>query len=124
MRALGVRGRPGVGGLARALEWLELPVPEPGRREARVSPRKGRGPWAEYCTVNAANLLPIPAGWSFREAGALGIAAMVACALLAKAGAVQGRRIRVVGASGGIGTLATAAGAAQGAEMYGVCSGG
>lgn len=87
-----------------------------------VSPSQREGAWAEYCVAKARDLHPVPEGMSFEQAASLGLAGMVACAVVEAAGDVEGKRCLVVGASGGIGSLVTKALSRLGAEVWGVAS--
>ncbi len=67
----------------------------------------GTGTWAEYATATEQSLLPKPAGLSFVEAGAIGVAALTALQGLRDHGHVQrGKRVLIYGAGGGVGTFA------------------
>lgn len=85
----------------------------------------GTGALAEYATVPADHLVPVPAGLSLAEAAAVptsGMTALQAMRDVAKAG--PGDRVLVTGASGGVGSFAVQIAKALGAEVTGVCSAG
>ena len=58
------------------------------------------GGYAEYVTVSASAVAPIPSGIDWHEMAAIGLVGVTA--------ALSGRRIVVTGAAGGIGSAATA----------------
>jgi len=67
----------------------------------------GTGTWAEYATGTERSLLQKPAGLSFVEAGAIGVAALTALQGLRDHGRVRpGQRVLIYGAGGGVGTFA------------------
>jgi len=67
----------------------------------------GTGTWAEYATGTERSLLQKPAGMSFVEAGAIGVAALTALQGLRDHGRVRpGQRVLIYGAGGGVGTFA------------------
>jgi NADPH:quinone reductase-like Zn-dependent oxidoreductase len=72
----------------------------------------GGGGFAEYVSVRAAELAPMPASISFEQAAAVPMAASTALIGLRDEGRVRpGQRVLVNGASGGVGTdLMTLAG--------------
>jgi NADPH:quinone reductase-like Zn-dependent oxidoreductase len=82
----------------------------------------GRGSFAEYAVADAGKLAPLPATLSFEEAAAVPISGQTALAALRKAGDVDGKRIMVIGAGGGVGTFAVQLAKARGAHVTGVCS--
>lgn len=88
-----------------------------------VPPQRGHGPWAQYCIADGRTLGVMPPDWTFAQAAGLGLAATVTCSLMAAAEPVAGRRCVVMGASGGIGSMVTAALHHAGATVVGVCSG-
>jgi zinc-binding alcohol dehydrogenase/oxidoreductase len=77
------------------------------------------GTFAESVLVSAANVAPIPVGWSFEEAAALNLSGLTAWrATVTCAGARPGRDILVTGASGGVATFATQIAVALGARVF------
>ena len=67
----------------------------------------GTGTWAEYAIGTERSLLQKPAGISFVEAGAIGVAALTALQGLRDHGRVRpGQRVLIYGAGGGVGTFA------------------
>ncbi|MBX2802712.1 MAG: NAD(P)-dependent alcohol dehydrogenase [Myxococcales bacterium] len=83
----------------------------------------GRGPWAEFVVTAASRVHPIPEDVDFEEAAALPVAGTTALCAIEAAGEVRGLRCLVVGASGGVGSLAVQALCGLGAEVWAVCSG-
>jgi len=80
------------------------------------------GGYAEYVTVSAAALAPVPTGIDCHDMAAVGLVGVTAFEGLRRIGALAGRRIVVTGAAGGIGSAATAIARAQGASVIGVVS--
>lgn len=79
---------------------------------------------AEYAVINAQRIAHIPEGLSFEEAASLPLAAQTALqALRNHAGLQAGQSVLVIGAGGGVGTLAVQIARAMGADVVGVCSG-
>lgn len=75
------------------------------------------GTYAQYVTVPAQQLVPMPASVSFVEAACLPMAALTAWQMLAAAEVVAGQKVLVSGASGGVGHLAVQLAAARGATV-------
>ncbi|NDJ33549.1 MAG: NAD(P)-dependent alcohol dehydrogenase [Chloroflexi bacterium] len=81
------------------------------------------GCFAEYVAVSEKTVVPKPANLTFEEAGAVPQASVVALQGLRDKGQIQaGKKVLIVGASGGIGTFAVQIAKALGAEVTGVCS--
>ena len=81
------------------------------------------GSFAELAVTPADKLVPKPAGLSFEQAAAIPISGMTALRAVRDVGKVQpGQSVLVVGASGGVGTLAVQIAKASGATVTGVCS--
>ncbi|HEX3704537.1 MAG TPA: NAD(P)-dependent alcohol dehydrogenase [Vicinamibacterales bacterium] len=81
----------------------------------------GTGTWAEYATGTERSLLPKPAGLSFVEAGAIGVAALTALQGLRDHGRMRaGHRVLIYGAGGGVGTFAVQIAKALGANVTAV----
>ncbi|PCC72938.1 NADPH:quinone reductase [Nannocystis exedens] len=79
--------------------------------------------FAEYVCAPADRLAAMPRGASFAEAAALPVSGMTALQGLRDAGELQaGQRALIVGASGGVGTMAVQIAKALGAEVTAVCS--
>ena len=79
--------------------------------------------FAEYALARPDKLARMPANLTFEQAAAVPISAHTALQALRDRGRVQaGRRVLVVGASGGVGTFAVQIAKAFGADVTGVCS--
>ncbi|MGW6012395.1 NAD(P)-dependent alcohol dehydrogenase [Streptomyces sp. NPDC055210] len=80
------------------------------------------GSFAEFARAKAAKLALKPVGLTFEQAAALPVSAATALqALSGPARPKQGRRVLVIGASGGVGCYAVQLAAMYGAEVTGVC---
>ena len=77
---------------------------------------------AEYAAVDQSCLAHKPDALSFEEAAAMPLAAVTADLCLRQGGVQPGRRVLIVGASGGVGTFAVQLAAARGAAVAAVCS--
>jgi NADPH:quinone reductase-like Zn-dependent oxidoreductase len=83
----------------------------------------GEGTFAEHACVAAENLVRTPVALSAVQAAALPISGFTALQALRDKGQVRpGQRVLVIGASGGVGTLAVQLAWALGADVTGVCS--
>jgi len=81
------------------------------------------GAFAEYVAVAEDQLAPKPPTASFEQAAAVPISGFAALQAVRDQGAVgPGQKVLVIGASGGVGSLAVQIAKAQGAEVTGVCS--
>ena len=81
------------------------------------------GSFAELAVTPADKLVRKPVGLSFEEAAAIPISGMTALRAVRDVGKVQpGQSVLVIGASGGVGTLAVQIAKASGATVTGVCS--
>jgi NADPH:quinone reductase-like Zn-dependent oxidoreductase len=80
----------------------------------------GFGAFAEYATVPADALAPMPAGLSFEQAASVPSAAVIALQGLRKRQVEPGERVLVNGAGGGMGTFAVQLAKAFGAEVTAV----
>ena len=84
----------------------------------------GWGGWAEYASVPQNALVPIPHEMSFKEAASLPHASMLAYQGLIQDGKlVEGQKILINGAGGGMGTLGIQIAKTFGVEITGVDSG-
>jgi NADPH:quinone reductase-like Zn-dependent oxidoreductase len=84
---------------------------------SRIVCTNGFAGWAEYIAVPPAAAAVIPDGVSFEDAASLPVAALTARRALQLGGALQGRRVLVSGASGGVGTFALQLAHLQGAKV-------
>jgi len=83
------------------------------------------GGYAELVAANAANVLPLPDGWSFEEGAALPVNYATAYAGLVRYGALrEGERALIHAAAGGVGIAATQIAKLRGAEVFGTASAG
>ncbi|HEX4487863.1 MAG TPA: NADP-dependent oxidoreductase, partial [Terriglobales bacterium] len=80
-----------------------------------------RGAWEEYCAVDERWLTSKPHDLSFETAAASGISGLVALYAVRALNPRPGARIVVVGATGGIGSMAVQLTSQAGAEVIGVC---
>ncbi len=82
-----------------------------------------RGGFAEYVAVPARNLLPMPPGFDFPAAAAPILAGMTAWRMLVVRGGLQaGESVLIVGAGGGVNSLALQIAKLRGATVYAVTS--
>lgn len=84
----------------------------------------GSGSFAEFAAAPERKLVPKPAGLSFAEAASLPVSGLTALQAVEWSGVSAGQRVAIIGASGGVGTLAVQLAAAAGAEVTAVCSAG
>ncbi|MEN8651375.1 NAD(P)-dependent alcohol dehydrogenase [Streptomyces sp. 21So2-11] len=83
----------------------------------------GKGAFAEYACAKEDSLAPKPANLDFEQAAAVPVSACTALQALRDGGRLKsGRRVLVIGASGGVGTFAVQLAKAFGAQVTGVCS--
>ncbi|MGW3540659.1 NADP-dependent oxidoreductase [Nocardia niigatensis] len=75
------------------------------------------GTYAEYMTVPAYQLVPMPDSASFAEAACLPMATLTAWQMLDAAGVRAGRHVLISGATGGVGHLAVQLAVARGATV-------
>ena len=80
------------------------------------------GGYAEYVTVAAAAVALVPRGVDPYEMAALGLVGVTAYEGLRRLGDLQGKRVAVTGASGGLGSAGTAIAAAEGASVVAIVS--
>jgi NADPH:quinone reductase-like Zn-dependent oxidoreductase len=81
----------------------------------------GLGAFAPWCVVRAGVCARIPENLCFETAAGIPLAGLTALQGLGRR--LAGRRVLVIGASGGVGHLAVQIARAAGAEVTGVCSG-
>lgn len=111
--------------LGRRVHSLALGQPVFGM----VPSRRGFGTYAEYATIPARALAPLPDGLDFEAAAGAPLAALTAWqgllldSDLASWSGDRPPRILVVGASGGVGSFAVQIARGFGAVVTGVCSG-
>jgi NADPH:quinone reductase-like Zn-dependent oxidoreductase len=79
------------------------------------------GSFAEYARGAAKMLAAKPANLSFEQAAAVPISGVTALQAVRKADVQSGRKVLIVGASGGVGSFAVQIAKASGAEVTGVC---
>ncbi|CAN5756119.1 zinc-binding dehydrogenase [soil metagenome] len=90
----------------------------------RITGEHTDGGFAEYVSVPAHNIYPIPDGFSFENAAALPISYQTAWrALIARAGVRAGEDVLVMGASGGTAVAAIQLAKLAGARVFAVTSG-
>ena len=81
------------------------------------------GSFAEFVCARADRVAPKPARLTFDQAAALAISAVTALHAVRDAGQVRsGQNVLVIGAAGGVGTVAVQLAKAFGAQVTGVCS--
>jgi len=80
------------------------------------------GGYAEYVTVAAAAVAPVPSRIDPYEMAAIGLVGVTAYEGLRRIGPLAGRRVLITGAAGGIGSAATAIARAQNASVIGLVS--
>jgi NADPH:quinone reductase-like Zn-dependent oxidoreductase len=79
--------------------------------------------FAEYAVARPDRLAAMPANLTFEQAAAVPVSALTALQAVRDRGRLQsGRRVLIVGASGGVGTFAVQIAKASGAHVTGVCS--
>jgi NADPH:quinone reductase-like Zn-dependent oxidoreductase len=82
-----------------------------------------RGSFAELTVTPADKLVPKPTELTFGQAAAIPVSGMTALRAVRDVGKVRaGQSVLVIGASGGVGTLAVQIAKASGATVTGVCS--
>ena len=77
---------------------------------------------AEQAVINQQRVAKKPNSLSFTEAASLPLAALTALQGLRKGGAEQGKTVLIIGASGGVGSLAVQIAKYLGMQVTGVCS--
>jgi NADPH:quinone reductase-like Zn-dependent oxidoreductase len=81
------------------------------------------GSFAEFALARPDKLVPKPARLTFEQAAAVPISGLTALQAIRDEGKVRpGQRVLIIGAAGGVGTLAVQVAKAFGAEVTGVCS--
>jgi NADPH:quinone reductase-like Zn-dependent oxidoreductase len=82
-----------------------------------------RGGQAEYAVVPAANLMPIPDGWDFEQAAAPLLVSLTAWRMLIHRAKLRaGESVLVVGAGGGVNSMALQIAKLAGATVYALTS--
>ncbi len=81
-----------------------------------------RGSFADYAVARADRLVPKPAGLEWVQAASLPLAGSAAVHAVRGAEVASGDRVLVIGAAGGIGSIAVQLAVAAGATVTGVCS--
>ena len=115
---IGVRGWD-VSGTVEAV-GANVTVVAPG---AEVMGTAESGSFAEFAIARPDKLVPKPASLTFEQAAALPISGVTALRAVREVGNVQpGQRLLVIGAAGGVGSLAVQIAKASGADVTGVCS--
>jgi NADPH:quinone reductase-like Zn-dependent oxidoreductase len=94
--------------------------PAAGERVVAHPPALG---WAERIAVPSRALVPLPAGVELAQAAALPLAGLTALRLLRAAGDVDGRRILLTGASGGVGHYVVELASAAGGKVTAITAG-
>jgi len=86
-------------------------------------PIKAEGPWAKYCCIKEEFLLQKPDYLTHSEAAACAGSGIVACSAIIQSCKLQKHhKILIIGASGGVGTLAVQLASETGAYVIAVCS--
>ena len=83
-----------------------------------------RASWAARASLRADLLQLVPPGVSFEQAAAVPMSGYTALQALRAAGDIEGRRIAITGAGGGVGSYAVQLASSSGAHVTAVCSGG
>jgi NADPH:quinone reductase-like Zn-dependent oxidoreductase len=78
--------------------------------------------WAGFACVKKKNAYPKPPNVSFEEAACVPLAGLAALQAIKKAPAVAGKRVLVIGASGGVGSFAVQIAGSMGAQVVGIAS--
>lgn len=84
----------------------------------------GRGAWAQKVSAQEANLQPVPAGISLEQAATVPMSGYTALQALRVVGPLDGTRVAITGAGGGVGSIAIQLAAARGAHVTAICSAG
>jgi NADPH:quinone reductase-like Zn-dependent oxidoreductase len=83
----------------------------------------GRGSFAEYAVARPDKLARMPANLTYEQAAAVPVSGLTALqAIRDRAQVQEGQHVLIIGASGGVGTLAVQIAKVFGAEVTGVCS--
>jgi NADPH:quinone reductase-like Zn-dependent oxidoreductase len=90
---------------------------------SRVLGWSNGGAWAERVAVRSDHLAPIPDELSLEVASTLPVAGLTAAGALAFGGALEGRRVAITGAAGGVGRLAVQLAHAAKAEVTAIVGG-
>jgi len=85
----------------------------------------GRGSFAGYAAALESKLAPMPSHLDFEQAAGVPVSGLTALRAVSDVARVSsGQRVLVLGASGGVGSIAVQLAVAAGAEVTGVCSAG
>lgn len=88
------------------------------------NPSEGLGAYAEYVSVSQDNIALIASGLSYVEAAGVPLCALTAWQALVDIGNVRkGKKVLVIGGSGGVGGYGVQIASAHGADVSAVCSG-
>jgi len=90
----------------------------------RVMGRAAEGGMAAFACLKTEHCTRLPESISFEEGAALPLASLTALVALRKGKANKGQKVLIIGASGGIGTIAVQLAKYMGLEVSGVCSSG
>ena len=86
----------------------------------QVPLRRG-GAWAEFCAIDERWLTKKPENLSFETAAASGVSGLVAHSAIKALNVSPGKRIVIVGVTGGIGSMAAQTALRAGTDVTGVC---
>ncbi len=123
MRAMTGLARPRLPRLGRDVAG-EVVAVGPGVTDLAVGDEvfgAGYGTFAEECLATATQLVPKPAALSFDAGAALAMVGTTALQGLEAGGLARGKRVLIVGASGGIGHVAVQIARAHGATVTAAC---
>ncbi len=82
----------------------------------------GPGSFGQFCAAPQGKLVHKPKSLTWEQAAALPVSGLTALQAVEAARVQSGQRVLVLGASGGVGTLAVQIAVAKGAEVIAVCS--
>ena len=78
--------------------------------------------WAEFASIKASSAARKPANLNFEQAACVPLAGLTALQAIKKAPTVAGKRVLVIGASGGVGSFAVQIAVSMGAHVVGIAS--
>ena len=81
-----------------------------------------RGSWATRASASEVLLQPLPQGVSFEQAAAVPMPGYTALQALRAVGELEGKRVAITGAGGGVGSYAVQLASSSGAYVIAVCS--